>query len=104
MPKDKPSISIEQSIAATFQLRLYGDVIVNKVDANTVLLDSVELIFKDQYLSRSDMWRIRNHLKNNVVFLHKKFEKHIRFQVFEMWSQGEKGRYTVAGTVWYTLF
>ena len=88
--KDKPTISIEQSIASTFQLRLYGDVIVNKVDANNVLLDSVELIFKDQYLSRSDMWRIRDHLKNNVVFLNKKYEKHIRFQVFEMWSQGEK--------------
>lgn len=89
-PKDKPSISIEQSIAATFQLRLYGDVIVNKVDANSVVLDSVELIFKDQYLSRSDMWRIREHLKNSVVFLNKKFEKHVRFHVFEMWSHGEK--------------
>lgn len=64
--------------------------IVNKVDANSVLLDSVEVIFKDQYLSRSDMWRTRNFLKNNVVFLNKKFEKHIRFQVFEMWSRGEK--------------
>lgn len=88
--KDKPTISIEQSIASTFQLRLYGDVIVNKVDANNVLLDSVEVIFKDQYLSRSDMWRMRNSLKNSVVFLNKKFERHIRFQVFEMWSQGEK--------------
>ncbi|KAH9376771.1 hypothetical protein HPB48_010933 [Haemaphysalis longicornis] len=53
----KDSISVEQSLANAFQLRLYADVIVNVVDPRDVALDSVELVFKDHYLARSDMWR-----------------------------------------------
>ncbi|KAF7490231.1 GATOR complex protein DEPDC5 [Sarcoptes scabiei] len=84
-----PTISIEQSIAMTFQLRNFSDVIMNVIDKNTVPLDSVELFFKDQYLSRSDMWRLRKHLTNTCVHLNKKVEfSNIRCQVFEMWSQG----------------
>ena len=56
------AIIIETSIASTFQLRQYGDVIVNKVDRQSVLLDSVEVIFKDQYIGRSEMWRLKLHL------------------------------------------
>lgn len=51
------AISVEQTLANTFQLRVYADVIVNKVDPRDVALDSVELVFKDHYLARSDMWR-----------------------------------------------
>lgn len=56
------TISIEQSIASTFQLRIYKDVIVNKVDPKAVALELVELTFKDQYLGRSEMWRIKKNL------------------------------------------
>lgn len=83
------NVSIEQSIALSFQLRNFSDVVVNVVDPNSVLLDSVELFFKDQYLARSDMWRLKKHLNNSVVYLNKKIEfSNIRCQVFEMWSQG----------------
>jgi len=89
--KDKPAISIEQSIAATFQFRTYCDIIVKKVDPLTVVLDSVELTFKDQYISRSDMWRLKQHMIGSCVFLNKKIKYiDIRTQVFEMWSQGER--------------
>ncbi|RWS16531.1 DEP domain-containing protein 5-like protein [Dinothrombium tinctorium] len=89
--KDKPTVSIEQSIAATFQLRTYGDVIVNIVDPRVVTLDSVEVFFKDQYLSRSDMWRMKKILTRSCVYLHKKIEINgIRCNVFEMWAQGER--------------
>ncbi|RWS29249.1 DEP domain-containing protein 5-like protein [Leptotrombidium deliense] len=89
--KDKPTISIEQSIATNFQLRTYCDVIVNVVNPKDVSLDSVEMFFKDQYLSRSDMWRLKKHLSNTCVYLNKKIEINgIRCGVFEMWSQGER--------------
>ncbi|XP_067132327.1 GATOR complex protein Iml1 isoform X2 [Centruroides vittatus] len=87
----KDTISIEQSIASNFQLRTYADVIVNIVNPKDVALDSVELTFKDQYLARSDMWRIKKCLINTCVYINKKIEFYsIRCQVFEMWSQGER--------------
>ncbi len=43
-----------------------------QVDKERVALESVELLFKDQYLGRSDMWRLRNSLLNSVVFINKK--------------------------------
>ncbi|XP_063884355.1 GATOR complex protein Iml1-like isoform X3 [Scylla paramamosain] len=89
----KDTISIEQSIAATFQLRNYKDVIVNTVEPKAVALELVELTFKDQYLGRSDMWRLKMHMVNSVVYLNKKIEfcsGSIRTQVYEMWAQGGK--------------
>lgn len=56
------TISVEQSIATTFQLRTFADVLVNLVNVADVALDSVELTFKDQYMGRSEMWRLKNHL------------------------------------------
>ncbi|KAG1657875.1 GATOR complex protein DEPDC5 [Nymphon striatum] len=63
---DSVTISVEQSIANYFHLRKYSDVYVNVVDPNDVALDSVELTFKDQYVARSDMWR----LKKDIVRCH----------------------------------
>ncbi|XP_074596917.1 GATOR complex protein Iml1 isoform X2 [Brevipalpus obovatus] len=91
--KDKPSISIEQSIASSFHLRncAFNDVIVRKVNQSDVVLDSVELVFKDQYLARSDMWRIKNKMMKTCVYLNKTIAFNgQRAQVFEMWSQGER--------------
>ncbi|XP_046389719.1 GATOR complex protein Iml1 isoform X2 [Ischnura elegans] len=89
----KETISIEQSIATTFQLKTYSDVVVNIVSPEDVALDSVELTFKDQYLGRSDMWRLKNSLVNTCVYLNKKIEfcgGTIRCQVYEMWSMGDR--------------
>ncbi|XP_054168694.1 GATOR complex protein Iml1-like [Oppia nitens] len=89
--KENQKISIEQTIVSTFQLRYYCDVIVNKVDKKDAILDSVELFFKDQYIARSDMWRLKRHISKNCVYLNQKLEFcNIRCQVFEMWSQGER--------------
>ena len=48
----------------TFHLRdrLYDSVNVRLVEPADVALDSVELLFRDQYLNRSDMWRLKNSL------------------------------------------
>ncbi|KAB7503203.1 DEP domain-containing protein 5 [Armadillidium nasatum] len=87
------TISVDQNIASTFQLRSYKDVIVNKVDPKSVALELLELTFKDQYLGRSDMWRLKKSLINTVVYLKKTIEfcnKSIRCQTYEMWVLGEK--------------
>lgn len=86
----KDAISIEASIASTFQLRNFSDVVVRIIDTNSVVLDSVELFFKDQYLARSDMWLLKKSITNTCVYLNKKVEfSNIKpCQVFEMWSQG----------------
>ncbi|XP_068246692.1 GATOR complex protein Iml1 isoform X2 [Palaemon carinicauda] len=93
IPVQKDTISIEQSITSNFQLRNYKDVIVRKVDPKAVALELVELTFKDQYLSRSDMWRLKTNLVNSVVYINKKVEfcaGIVRCQVYEMWALGEK--------------
>lgn len=84
--KDKAaSVSIDSSIATAFNLRAYASVMVNIVPKENVTLDSVELIFKDQYLSRSVMWRMKSSLVNSCVYLNKKIEFcGIRSQVFEV--------------------
>ncbi|CAH0720683.1 unnamed protein product, partial [Brenthis ino] len=91
--RGRDTISVEQSIATTFQLRTFADVYVNIVNVADVALDSVELTFKDQYLGRSEMWRLKNHLVSTCVYLNKKIEycsSAVRCQVYEMWSQGDR--------------
>lgn len=82
------TISVDQTVAQVFKLRAYQDVIVNIVDPKVcslwslcvsticqsnrvsqfffslqdVTLDLVELTFKDQYIGRGDMWRLKKSL------------------------------------------
>ncbi|XP_037282143.2 GATOR complex protein Iml1 isoform X4 [Rhipicephalus microplus] len=87
----KDAISVEQSLANAFQLRVYADVIVNKVDPRDVALDSVELVFKDHYLARSDMWRWKQAMINTCVYTKKLIKIHSSMlQVYEMWAHGEQ--------------
>ena len=91
VPKD--TVYIEKSIAESFQLSNYNSLVVNKVDKEKVALDIVELLFKEQYLGRSEMWRLKRHLVDSVVFLNKKInfcKDTIRCTVNEMWGQGDR--------------
>lgn len=89
--RDKCAISIENSIAATFKLKLYDDVVVNIVNPSDVTLDSIEVIFKDQYLSRTDMLRFKRNLVESVVYLDKILvNQGLKCKIFEMWSSGER--------------
>ena len=47
---------------------------MNVVNPESVALDSIELTFKDQYMGRSEMWRLKNSLLNTCVYLNKKIE------------------------------
>lgn len=67
-------ISIESTIALAFNLKNYGDVCIKKVDPAKVALDSVEFTFKDQYLGRSEMWRLKKYLTNTCVYVNKMVE------------------------------
>lgn len=42
------------------------------IDPATVALDSVEITFKDQYMGRSEMWRLKTHLVS-VLFANERF-------------------------------
>lgn len=78
------TISIEQSIVSMFQLQIFVSVRVSVVDPQSAALDSLELTFKDQYLGRSDMWRLKNSLIGSCVYTGKKLEfchKSVRCQV-----------------------
>ncbi|EAT34884.1 AAEL012917-PA, partial [Aedes aegypti] len=90
---NKETISVEANIALAFNLKPYKDVYMRKVDPSEVALDSVEITFKDQYMGRSEMWRLKTYLTNTCVYLNKKIEyceNCIRCQVYEMWSQGDR--------------
>nr|XP_022917865.1 GATOR complex protein DEPDC5 isoform X2 [Onthophagus taurus] len=89
----KDTISVEQTIANTFNLRKEKDICIRIVDPNDVALDSIELTFKDQYMGRSEMWRLKNNLIYSCVYINKKIEfcnGAVRCQVYEMWSQGDR--------------
>ncbi|KAG7211009.1 hypothetical protein KM043_016376 [Ampulex compressa] len=89
----RETISVENNVATMFQLRTFADVYMNIVKPDDVALDSVELTFKDQYMGRSEMWRLKNSLVNTCVYMNKKIEfcgGSIRCQVYEMWSQGDR--------------
>ena len=89
----KDTVYIEKSIAESFQLSNYKALIVAKVEPARVSLDSVELLFKEQYLGRSEMWRLKQSLSDSVVFLNKKLsfcKDTIRCTVTEMWGEGER--------------
>ncbi len=56
-------------------------------------LDSVELLFREQYLGRSEMWRIKSQLVGSVAFVNKKIDfcdGIVRCQVQDMWGKGER--------------
>lgn len=58
----------------------------------SVILDSVELTFRDQYLGRSEMWRLKNSMVNTCVYSDKKMDfcgGYTRVQVHELWKRGK---------------
>eukprot|EP00079_Xenopus_tropicalis_P029603 XP_012825134.1 PREDICTED: DEP domain-containing protein 5 isoform X7 [Xenopus tropicalis] len=87
----KETVSIDQTVAQVFRLRPYQDVYVNVVDPKDVTLDLVELTFKDQYIGRGDMWRLKKSLVSSCAYITQKVEfAGIRAQVGELWVKSEK--------------
>ncbi|KAG1464634.1 hypothetical protein G6F46_003278 [Rhizopus delemar] len=65
-------LSISKDLADRFNFRSRQEVYVEFTDPTSVSLDHVELAFKEQYLGRSDMWRLQQSLKGNCAYLEKK--------------------------------
>ncbi|KAG7476627.1 hypothetical protein MATL_G00084930 [Megalops atlanticus] len=87
----KETISVDQTVAQAFKLRAYQDVFINIVDPKDVTLDLVELTFKDQYIGRGDMWRLKKSLVSTCAYVTQKVEfAGIRAQASELWVKGEK--------------
>ncbi|XP_058888828.1 GATOR complex protein DEPDC5-like isoform X2 [Acipenser ruthenus] len=87
----KETISVDQTVAQAFKLRPYQDVYVNGVHPEDVTLDLVELTFKDQYIGRGDMWRLKQSLVSTCAYITQKVEfAGIRAQASELWVKGEK--------------
>ncbi|KAG9342542.1 hypothetical protein JZ751_015921 [Albula glossodonta] len=87
----KETISVDQTVAQVFKLRAYQDVFINIVDPKDVTLDLVELTFKDQYIGRGDMWRLKKSLVSTCAYVTQKVEfAGIRAQASELWVKGEK--------------
>jgi len=59
-------ISIESCIATAFKMRSYSNVVMQIVNPADVALDSIEITFKDQYMGRSEMWRLKTYLVSSV--------------------------------------
>jgi len=60
-------ISIESCIATAFKMRSYSNVVMQIVNPADVALDSIEITFKDQYMGRSEMWRLKTYLVSSVL-------------------------------------
>ncbi|XP_030623111.1 GATOR complex protein DEPDC5 [Chanos chanos] len=87
----KETVSVDQTVAQAFKLRAYQDVFINIVEAKDVTLDLVELTFKDQYIGRGDMWRLKKSLVSTCAYVTQKVEfAGIRAQASELWVKGEK--------------
>lgn len=76
-------ISIESNIANAFNLRTFSDVVVQTVNPVDVALDSVEITFKDQYMGRSEMWRLKTFLViNHKSFYQLQMKSSLKFSTF----------------------
>ncbi|RHZ88514.1 hypothetical protein Glove_22g115 [Diversispora epigaea] len=87
----KAQISISADIAAAFGLKWFN-VIAREVFEKSVEADYIEFCFRDQYIGRSDMWRLARSLKNTCVYQDKRIEfaSCIRAQVKKIYVKGEQ--------------
>ncbi|KAG0338314.1 vacuolar membrane-associated protein iml1 [Podila humilis] len=85
--KHPVQVSLASNIANAFGLLPRQDVIVQKADPSAYAAKYVELTFRDQYVGRSDMWRLRTSLVGTCVYEAKKilFTGCIRVQVKEIY-------------------
>jgi len=92
----KGCVYLAKSVSDHFQLRHFQKVVVIKKEDNatdSIALGSVELIFREQYLGRSEMWRIKSQLVGKAVRSQQTLttlgQGLIRCTVADMWANGE---------------
>ncbi|KAF6032436.1 hypothetical protein EB796_009250 [Bugula neritina] len=92
MIKGTDSVSIVDTICNNkhFNFKTFNQVYVKKVVPEPV--DLIVLTCKDTYLSRSDMWRMKQHLENKCIYIDKRvtfIDIIMQITVSEIWLKGE---------------
>lgn len=67
--RGKLQVSVAKDIAAQFGLEAFRSVTVRRVDPRDLSVDFVELSFKDQFLSRADIWRFKVTMLGQCVYV-----------------------------------
>ncbi|CCG81213.1 Vacuolar membrane-associated protein iml15 / FY16936)) [Taphrina deformans PYCC 5710] len=85
-------ISLLSHLATTFGINPRSVVTVEAVPKSAHVADFMVLYFKDQYISRSDMWRAACNLEGQCIYVGKRitFTGGIRADVREIWRDGQK--------------
>ncbi|KAG9288504.1 hypothetical protein G9A89_015710 [Geosiphon pyriformis] len=105
--KQQPALQVSVSKEIANHFGFFGvlgrkEVIARAVDVNSVAAEFIELTFRDQYIGRSDMWRLSTSLTNICVYVGRKIEftECIRAQVKRICVKGElvSGGYITAET------
>ncbi|KAH7479887.1 DEP domain-containing protein [Phytophthora ramorum] len=67
--RGKLQVSVAKDIAAQFGLEAFRNVSVRRVQPQDAFVDFVELSFKDQFLSRADVWRLKVTMLGQCVYV-----------------------------------
>lgn len=62
-------ISLSKTLAESFGIKPFARVFVDKVKAEDVEIDFVELAFRKQFLQRGHMWRFKKSMVNRSVYI-----------------------------------
>ena len=65
-------ISIAQHISQLYEIPSRINVNVQKVASYSIAASHIEILFKDQYAGRSDMWELKHSLVGTAVYTGKK--------------------------------
>ncbi|KAF2672201.1 hypothetical protein BT63DRAFT_422708 [Microthyrium microscopicum] len=86
-------LSVSATVAGTFGFKIWTQVLVSVVEEEEYAASHVEITFRDQYLSRADMWRLAiAELSQKTVYREQKllFLDTIRATVKTIYRNGEK--------------
>eukprot|EP01119_Soliformovum_irregulare_P009438 TRINITY_DN2275_c0_g1_i3.p1 TRINITY_DN2275_c0_g1~~TRINITY_DN2275_c0_g1_i3.p1 ORF type:complete len:1283 (+),score=361.19 TRINITY_DN2275_c0_g1_i3:3701-7549(+) len=96
--KGNMQLSISKYIASVIDLTARKEVIVENALPENASLTYVEVLFKDQYVGRSDMYRLRSSLKNQCTYVGKKIVfSSVRGMMYDM--IGSSGRMVKSGLI-----
>ncbi|KDO23094.1 hypothetical protein SPRG_11938 [Saprolegnia parasitica CBS 223.65] len=83
--KGKMSLSVLKDTASLFSLPALQDVVVRFIEKTRVEVDFVEVSMKDQFLSRRDLWYLKQAMVGKAVYVGKMVRMHgARLQITEM--------------------
>ncbi|TMW60343.1 hypothetical protein Poli38472_000385 [Pythium oligandrum] len=96
--KGKWQMSVVKDMAAVFQLAPFHDVMLRFLPKEQVALEFVEISLKDQFMSRRDLWYLRQSLVGTALYVGKSVRVHgTRWQVMDVRANGTGVRSGVVG-------